>query len=343
MTPTLCGRLETRVALLALVGVPWTMLIVPLLPGAVSYRAALLTLGVIGCLGMGWELLYHVGQQVRWDKDWPSLFALLAGVPEGIGAVPALRAAGLMPEEPFAYALHFGSTWLVIWLVLQGPIRVVAPRWRHVGGRVLGVRTISPARETRARRRRVLLTCVLVLVVAGCAPDPAAVSLPEPILPVPAGRDRGMARIEPVSVAVPGIGVESPLLHLGLNADGTLEVPSPAESKIAGWYALGPAPGETGPAVIVGHVDGGGEPGVFYRLAGLGVGEEILIRRKDGSLLRFVVDRTREVAKARFPTAEVYGRTDRAELRLITCGGAFDRAAGSYLKNVIVFAHQQDR
>lgn len=343
MTPTLCGRLESRVALLVLVGVPWTVLVVPLLPGAANYRAALLTLAVIAALGMGWELLYHAVQQLRWDRDWPSVFALLAGLPEGFAAVPVLCASGLMPPNRLAYVLHFGSTWLIIWLAMQGPIRVIAPRWRHVGGRVVGVRTVTSAGPTRPDLVRALLTCVLLLAAVGCAAAPAAVSQPVPIPAAPAEADPVSARLEPVSVSVPAIGAESPLLRLGLNADGTLEVPPLAESKTAGWYALGPAPGEPGPAVIVGHVDGGGEPGVFLRLAELTVGADVLIRREDGSVLRFVVDRVREVAKTEFPTAEVYGWTDRAELRLITCGGSFDQMADSYRNNVLVFAHLTHR
>lgn len=343
MTPTLCGRLESRIALLALVGVPWTMLFVPLLPGGPGHRSALLTLAVIAALGMAWELLYHAVQQVRWDKDWPSLFALLAGIPEGVAALPVLRALGLMPPQIMAYLLHFGSTWTVIWLVLQGPVRVVAPRWRHTGGRVLRARPVSSAGATVPDVRRMVLVLVLVLAAVGCAPVPVAGEAPVPIPPALPERPEEQSRVEPVSVAVPGIGVDSPLLRLGLTTDGSLEVPTVEESKTAGWYALGPAPGDPGPAVIVGHVDGGGEPGVFFALHRVSVGAEVLVHREDGSELRFVVDRVREVAKAAFPTDEVYGWTERPELRLVTCGGSFDRARGSYRSNVLIFAHLEHR
>jgi len=144
MTPTLSGRIQTRLTLLALVGVPWTMLIVPLLPGDVGHRQALAALLVVAALGVGWELLYHACQQLRWDRDWPSLFALVVGVPEGVLAWPVLDRLGLAPRSPFAYVLFLGSTWLLVWLVLHGPIRVLAPRWRHTGGRLLRRRARRP-------------------------------------------------------------------------------------------------------------------------------------------------------------------------------------------------------
>jgi hypothetical protein len=157
MTPTLSGRIQTRLALLALLGVPWAMMITPLLPGGVRYGQALAALAVVAALGVGWELLYHACQQLRWDRDWPSLLVLLAAVPEGALAWPVLRQLGLAPA-PLAYILFFGTTWLLVWLVTQGPIRVLAPRWRHTGGRLFrhhhpraeaGGPTVSAGREER--------------------------------------------------------------------------------------------------------------------------------------------------------------------------------------------------
>jgi hypothetical protein len=136
MTPTLSGRIQTRLALLALLGVPWTMVIVPVLPGGVRYGQTLLALLVVAVLGVGWELLYHACQQLRWDRDWPSLFALAAGVWEGALAWPVLNQLVLAPSSMRAYVLFFGTTWLLVWLATQGPIRVLAPRWRHTGGRL---------------------------------------------------------------------------------------------------------------------------------------------------------------------------------------------------------------
>ena len=148
-----------------------------------------------------------------------------------------------------------------------------------------------------------------------------------------------LPRERPVSLRIPSIGVSSPaLVDLGKQPDGSLEVPTdPADP---GWFSPGPAPGQFGPAVIAGHVDGGGGPGVFYRLGELQPGAPVEVVREDGSTARFVVDKVERYAKDAFPTAAVYGdSTHRAELRLITCGGDFDDGTGHYVDNVVAYAH----
>lgn len=147
----------------------------------------------------------------------------------------------------------------------------------------------------------------------------------------------------PAGIDIPRIDVTSPLVALGLAADGTVEVPPVEEPMRAGWFAGAPKPGEPGPAVVLGHVNGGGRAGVFSRLHELAEGDEVLIRRTDGTVVRFTVTRVDQVPKADFPTEEVYGDTPGPELRLITCGGAFDSAAHSYRDNVIVYAVLADR
>jgi sortase (surface protein transpeptidase) len=144
----------------------------------------------------------------------------------------------------------------------------------------------------------------------------------------------------PVSVTIPAIGVVSPLLHLGQAADGTMEVPPPGpQYDQAGWYRHSPAPGQLGPAVLAGHVDSAADgPSVFFRLAELEPGDEVLVERADGVTAVFRVDEVGRFAKADFPTTLVYGDVDHAALRLITCGGSFDRASGHYLDNVVVTA-----
>jgi sortase (surface protein transpeptidase) len=139
----------------------------------------------------------------------------------------------------------------------------------------------------------------------------------------------------PVRIDIPKIGVSSSLSRLGREPDGTVEVPSPA---VAGWYAPGPRPGDPGSAVILGHVDSDNAPAVFYRLRELRRGDQIRIRRADGSTLRFVVERTEQYPKQRFPTDDVYYPTLTPELRLVTCGGVFDYEANHYKSNIIVFA-----
>ena len=144
----------------------------------------------------------------------------------------------------------------------------------------------------------------------------------------------------PVSVTIPAIRVRTPVRALGQTADGAIAVPQPGPHyDDAGWYRYSPTPGERGPAVLVGHVDSArGGPSVFYRLGELHQGDAISIRRADGSVAVFAVDDVRRFAKAAFPTALVYGNTSDAALRLITCGGPFDRTTGHYLDNVIVTA-----
>lgn len=140
----------------------------------------------------------------------------------------------------------------------------------------------------------------------------------------------------PVRVEVPSIGVTSTLIELDLDEDRQLEVPD--DAAVAGWYVRAPRPGEDGPAIIAGHVDSREGPGVFWRLRELAAGDHVVVHRADGSAVDFTVDEVQQWPKDGFPTEAVYGQADGPELRLITCGGAFDAAAGSYRDNVIVFA-----
>jgi LPXTG-site transpeptidase (sortase) family protein len=112
----------------------------------------------------------------------------------------------------------------------------------------------------------------------------------------------------------------------------------PEDFARAGWFTRGPVPGETGPAVIAGHVDSADGPAVFFRLAELEDGDDVLVDRADGTTVRFTVTSVDRYPKDEFPTEQVYGPTPRAELRLITCGGEFDADARSYRDNVVVSA-----
>ncbi|MCA0145519.1 class F sortase [Blastococcus sp. LR1] len=148
---------------------------------------------------------------------------------------------------------------------------------------------------------------------------------------------------EPVSIGIPSIGVTSDLLRLGLNDDGTVEVPPLGPDDQAGWYERGPAPGALGPSAILGHVDSAEHgPGIFFDLGALEPGAEVTVTRADGSVAVFAVDRVETYPKDEFPTIEVYGNTDDAQLRLITCGGDFDAGVRSYEDNVIAFARLVD-
>ncbi|QKW39135.1 class F sortase [Actinomadura sp. NAK00032] len=147
-----------------------------------------------------------------------------------------------------------------------------------------------------------------------------------------------LPRSVPVQVAVPAIGVRAPLVRLGLDADGSVQVPRADRPGEAGWYDLGPSPGERGAAVLLGHVDSAAGAAVFYDLGRLRPGHRIEVTRADGRVAVFTVESVERVAKDRFPTRRVYGPLDRPGLRLVTCGGAFDRAAHGYRDNVIVYA-----
>ncbi|MDP8930773.1 MAG: class F sortase [Actinomycetota bacterium] len=140
----------------------------------------------------------------------------------------------------------------------------------------------------------------------------------------------------PARVRMPAVGIDAPLLPLGLNSDGSLEAPESFAK--AGWYEHGYLPGEPGPAVIAGHVDSHTGPAVFYRLPELRPGDHVTVAGTLGTRVRCTIDRIEQYPKDDFPARRVYGRTTRPSLRLITCSGAFDFHAGSYLDNTIVFA-----
>ena len=155
----------------------------------------------------------------------------------------------------------------------------------------------------------------------------------------PAAHGPSLARSEPVSVNIPAIGVTSSLLHLGLNADGTIQVPSLVTSAgKAAWYKYSATPGQIGASVIEGHIDSYHGPAVFYRLGALRPGDVIDVRLADGITAIFRVTGVREYAKSNFPAKYIYGGTNYAALRLITCGGVFDYATGHYLSSTVVFA-----
>ncbi|MFE0701787.1 class F sortase [Streptomyces sp. NPDC058872] len=147
-----------------------------------------------------------------------------------------------------------------------------------------------------------------------------------------------LARSRPLVVAVPAITIESPVIELGLDDEGRLGTPPADDPRVVGWYAKGPTPGERGTAVVVGHRDTRTGPAVFLNLDSLSAGNTVRVARADGKVAVFTVDRVQTYAKSDFPDKEVYGSTGRPELRLLTCGGAFDRGKG-YEANVVVFAH----
>ena len=209
------------------------------------------------------------------------------------------------------------------------------PLWRKVARRPVAV--------------TVLLASLVLAAAAGAGLLLRSSRPGHPATPLPAAATRlvplGLAPLPrpghgqvplPVALRIPAIGVRTRLIRLGITPQGTLQVPT--STSVAGWYTGSPRPGAIGSSVIAGHIDSYLGPGVFYRLRLLHPGNKIFVRQADGRLATFRVTAVRQYPKAHFPTGQVYGPTPDAELHLITCGGTFDYATGSYLSNVVVFS-----
>ena len=196
--------------------------------------------------------------------------------------------------------------------------------------------------------RGFLLAATAAIALSSCAvrgdgPGPPAVPSP-PVssssttttAPVPEPSPAPAQVADPVRVHIPAIGVEAPVIPLSIDAGGTLEAPQHFDE--AGWNRDGPEPGEVGTAVIAGHVDSRTGPAVFFRLRDLSEGDPIHVHRADGTLVTFEVTSSAQYDKREVPSEQVYGATGGIELRLVTCGGEFDRSRRSYRDNLIVFA-----
>ncbi|MEC3981085.1 class F sortase [Amycolatopsis sp. H20-H5] len=180
---------------------------------------------------------------------------------------------------------------------------------------------------------------LLSLVLTGCGSSgdsPAPAAAPgQTSVPV----TKPFAGLKPLSVSIPKIGAESSLITVALDIHGKIATPSVKKPMQAAWYRLGPVPGDVGPAIVLGHVDGNKQPGIFYKLKDVNPGDEVFIDRSDGKKLKFVVDHKDQVPKDQFPQDAVFGNTDKPQLRLITCGGAFDHEEHSYKDNIVVYAN----
>ncbi|MFH9548990.1 class F sortase [Streptomyces sp. NPDC017435] len=169
--------------------------------------------------------------------------------------------------------------------------------------------------------------------------DMAAVGRPPGTELPPAAEPLGQAL--PQRIDIPDLGVQAPVVARGLDTDGGIDPPPFDQAGVVGWYEAGAKPGARGTALLVGHVDTETRPAVFYKLSTLKAGETVRVVRDDGKVAEFTVDDVEVIQRNRFDARRAYGprQPDRAELRLITCGGAFDRASGSYTANVIVSAY----
>jgi hypothetical protein len=196
-----------------------------------------------------------------------------------------------------------------------------------------------------------VVAVVLLLIAAGCLvvglrgyPDPqAGLAVPQPAPPSAVATAPALsplvgpvvARSAPVALRIPAIGVAVPVSALGLNPDGTVQVPTDFQEP--GWFRLGPSPGQMGSAVILGHVDSYRGPAVFFRLRSLRAGDRVEVSLADGAVAHFVVTTVAMYPKEQFPARQVYGSHGYSALQLVTCGGKFDTRTRSYLSNVVVY------
>ena len=204
----------------------------------------------------------------------------------------------------------------------------------------------------RPSRRWGLIAAALVLVGSGCLilglqEHRHPLALPVPSLRVPKAVSAkaapapakvailATARSTPVELKIPDLSLTVSLSTLGLNADGTVQVPTNAQQP--GWYGLGPSPGEIGSAVILGHVDSQSGPAVFFKLQSLVAGDIVDVSLADGVTAQFSVTSTTMYLKANFPDQTVYASHGYGALQLITCGGTFDTQTGHYLSNIVVY------
>jgi hypothetical protein len=191
------------------------------------------------------------------------------------------------------------------------------------------------------------LGLALLAVLAGAAPPAAVGRRTAAVAAAPPAGDQAPAEefksartyqevAPPVRLRIPALNVDAKIEKLGLQRDGTIAVP--ATTDVAGWYEYGPRPGQPGPAVILGHVDSQAGPGIFIDLYRVRPGTVVRVDRSDGSSATFTIAQVTKVPKVQFPTDLVYAPTLDPTLRLVTCGGSFDRARRSYRDNVIAFA-----
>ncbi|WP_406276629.1 class F sortase [Streptomyces sp. NBC_00191] len=209
-----------------------------------------------------------------------------------------------------------------------------------------------PASASRSFGRSMLwaiasigLGVIVILNSSGSSADsvaqvPPVVAAPPTYGPVaPPVGELVLPRSAPKRLSIPQIGVNAPFTTLSIGKSGRLDAPPANDSNLAGWFAGGVSPGERGSAIVAGHVDTKTGPAVFVQLRLLKPGGKVAITREDGTVASFVVDSVESFSKARFPNERVYADTPNPQLRLITCGGSYDRKKKDYTDNVVVFAH----
>ncbi|MFD0025544.1 class F sortase [Streptomyces sp. NPDC058382] len=174
---------------------------------------------------------------------------------------------------------------------------------------------------------------------APAVPAPASASASASAAPKSADPGPSLSRSVPKRLRIPAIAVDAPFTPLSIGSSGRLDAPPPNDKNLAGWFKDGATPGERGAAIVAGHVDTTTGPAIFLQLRFLRPGATVDITRTDGTVATFKVDTVETFSKAKFPDKRVYADTPDAQLRLITCGGNYDRKVKDYEDNVVVFAH----
>ncbi|MEV0967087.1 class F sortase [Microtetraspora glauca] len=278
------------------------------------------------------------------------------GVPVQMGAVPAAPVAPVAPvvktrkplPQPVLATLLVGGSFGGIAAIMAGLLAVLSPAPEDVqgskpvpGGEVAlqGAGTFLPPTVGPGGPGTALTAA------APTAPPPLPALQPLPPLTIttaPASaastKVKKAASAKPVKIRIPAIGVYATVGSVGVAKSGEIGTPPLSRPSLAAWYRLGPAPGELGPAVILGHVNTRTGSAVFNRLRELKRGNKIEVRRADGKSAIFTVDGVEQVGKTTFPTNRVYGNVSTAALRLITCGGAYNAKNHSYTDNIVVYA-----
>jgi LPXTG-site transpeptidase (sortase) family protein len=198
----------------------------------------------------------------------------------------------------------------------------------------------------RARRHVAVLAGALILLAGAAVVTKGALSqqavpptAPKVLEPSVSEQPKAVSALKPSRpsrILIPAIGVSAPFVRLGLKPSGELDTPTDPDT--VGWYTKSPAPGVLGPSIVAGHVTWNRKPSVFFRLGSIRPGDQVRIRRVDGVTAIFAVTKIATYPKDQFPTDEVYGNVDHAELRLITCGGEYVESRHRYLDNVVVYA-----
>lgn len=366
MTPTLAGRLQTRLALSVLVGVPLSLLAAILL-GALGWGDALRGLAAFTVLGLGWDALFQSVQERRWDRDWPRLLSLLSWLPEAAGSWLVLRAFDA--AAPLGTHLTFFTlVWGGMLAARATVLPVLLPRWRHQGQRlagalpsaeVAGAAAPEPARRglsigtavpgLRPGHRQLAVLALFVGVVGSIVflaplfdrePTTSAAGDTRPAGSGGSGGPGAMSadmahhgaedrtwnthhRVRPTSIEFPAAHLTASLAKVRHDASGMLVAPDPAKPA---WYSQGAAPGQAGPAVLIGSTDA-----AFAGLGAAAPGQSLRVVRADGSQVFFTVDRVTDVDARSFPTRKVYGDAEDPLLRLV----GYDDSSG---RNTIVFA-----